>query len=165
MLAISVWYGQLDTHVLITAFVYPVSLGHHLISVLIIWGFPDSSVGKESACNGGDPGLVPGSERSAGEGIGYPLQYSWASPVAQLVKNLLQCQRPGLDPWVGMIPWRRGRLPTPVFWPREFHGLYSPRGCKQLDMTERLSLSLQSVLNTKQVFAVIVIILISKFWE
>ena len=51
-------------------------------------GFPDSSVGKESACNAGDPGSIPGLERSAGEGIGYPLQYSWASLVAQLVKNL-----------------------------------------------------------------------------
>ena len=51
-------------------------------------GFPDSSVGKESACNAGDPGLILGSGRSAGEGIGYPLQYSWASFVAQLVKNL-----------------------------------------------------------------------------
>ena len=39
-------------------------------------GFPHSSVGKESTCNAGDPGLIPGSRRSAGEGIGYPLQYS-----------------------------------------------------------------------------------------
>ena len=52
-----------------------------------IWGFPDSSVGKESACNAIDPSSIPGSGRSAGEGIGDPLQYSWASPVAQLVKN------------------------------------------------------------------------------
>ena len=44
--------------------------------------------GKESACNAGDPGSIPGSERSAGEGIGYPLQYSWVSLAAQLVKNL-----------------------------------------------------------------------------
>ena len=51
-------------------------------------GFPDSSVGKESARNAGDPGSIPGSGRSAGEGKGYPLQYSWASLVAQLVKNL-----------------------------------------------------------------------------
>ena len=51
-------------------------------------GFPDSSVGKELACNAGDPGSIPGSGRSTGEGIGYPLQYSWASLVAQLVKNL-----------------------------------------------------------------------------
>ena len=50
-------------------------------------GFPDSSVGKESACNAGDPGLIPVSGRSPAEGIGYPLQYSWASPVAQLVEN------------------------------------------------------------------------------
>ena len=51
-------------------------------------GFPDISVGKESACNAGDPGLIPGLGRSAGEGIEYPLQYSWTWLVAQLVKNL-----------------------------------------------------------------------------
>ena len=45
------------------------------------------SVGKESSCNAGDPGSIPGSGKSLGEGIGYPLQYSWASLVAQLVKN------------------------------------------------------------------------------
>jgi len=49
--------------------------------------FPDSSFGKESACNAGDPSSIPGSGRSTGEGIGYPLQYSWASLVAQLIKN------------------------------------------------------------------------------
>ena len=51
------------------------------------WGFPGSSAGKESACDAGDPGSTSGSGRSAGEGIGYPLQYPWASVVAQLVKN------------------------------------------------------------------------------
>ena len=59
-------------------------------------GFPSSSVGKESTlkkkkkestCNAGDPSLMPGSGRSAGEGVGCPLQYSWASLVAQLVRN------------------------------------------------------------------------------
>ena len=50
-------------------------------------GLPDSSVGKESACNAGDPSSIPGSGRSAGEGISYSLQYSWASLVAQLVRN------------------------------------------------------------------------------
>ena len=50
--------------------------------------FPDSSAGKESACNAEDPGSILGLGRSAGEGIGYPLHYSWASLVAQLVKNL-----------------------------------------------------------------------------
>ena len=50
-------------------------------------GFPDNLVGKESACNAGDPGLIHGLGRSTGEGIGYPLHYSWASFEAQLVKN------------------------------------------------------------------------------
>ena len=56
--------------------------------------------------------------------------------VAQLVKNHLQYGRPGFDPWVGKIPWRREKLPIPVFLPGEFHGQYNPRG----RMTERLSL-------------------------
>ena len=47
----------------------------------------------------------------------------------------LQLGRPGLYPWVGNIPWRRERLPTPAFWPGEFH-LYSPWGCKELDTTK-----------------------------
>ena len=61
----------------------------NLINSQMAWnmGFLDSPVGKESACNAGDPGLFPGSGRSAGKGIGNPLGYSWASLVAQLVKN------------------------------------------------------------------------------
>ena len=55
--------------------------------ILNVKGLPDSSVGKEPACNTGDPSSIPGSGRSSGEGIGYPLQYSWASLLAQLVKN------------------------------------------------------------------------------
>ena len=68
----------------------------------LIWmGFPHTLVGKESTCNAGDPGLIPGSERSAGEGIGYLLQYSWASLVAQLVKNL-----PAMwETWVWSLGW------------------------------------------------------------
>ena len=53
-----------------------------------VLGLPWSSAGKESAYNAGDSGSIPGSGRSIGEGISYPLQYSWASLVAQLVKNL-----------------------------------------------------------------------------
>ena len=53
----------------------------------MIWGFPHSSVGKESTCDAGDPDSIPGLRRSTGEGIVDPLQYSWASLVAQLVKN------------------------------------------------------------------------------
>ena len=64
-------------------------------------GFPDSSVGKESTCNAGDPGSIPGSGRSPGEAIGSPLQYSWASLVAQLVKNL-----PAMwETWVQSLSW------------------------------------------------------------
>ena len=59
-----------------------------LVSTSLGGGFPHSSVGKESTCNARGPSLIPGSARSAGEGIGDPLQYSWASLVAQLVKNL-----------------------------------------------------------------------------
>ena len=105
-------------------------------------GFPDSSVGKESVCNAGDSDLIPGSGRSAGEGIGYPLQYSWASLVAHLVKNLPAMQ----EIWVRSLGWEdpleKGTATQPilVFWPGEFHGLYSPWGCKESDMTEWLSL-------------------------
>ena len=53
----------------------------------------------------------------------------------------LQYRRPGFDPWVGKILWKRERLPTPVFWSGEFHGLSRPWGCKELDMTEQLSLN------------------------
>ena len=58
------------------------------ISLGCILNFPDSSAFKESACSAGDPGSILGSERSTGDGIGYPLQYSWASLMAQMVKNL-----------------------------------------------------------------------------
>ena len=64
-------------------------------------GFPGSSAGKESACNAEDPGSVPGWGRSAGEGIGYPLQYSWVSLMAQMVKN-----PPAMwETWVGSLGW------------------------------------------------------------
>jgi len=80
--------------------------------------------------------LIPGSGKSAGEGIGSPLQYSWASLVDQLAKNPPICGRPVFDPLVGKIPWRREQLPTPVFWRGEFHGLCSPLDHKELDTTE-----------------------------
>ena len=64
-------------------------------------GFPVSSAGKESVCNIGDPGSIPGWGRSTGEGIGYPLQYSWASLVAQLVKNPPAVR----ETWVPSLGW------------------------------------------------------------
>ena len=98
-------------------------------------GFPHSSVGKESACNAGDPGLIPGLGRSAGEGIGYPHQYSWASLMTHLVKNSPAMRRPGFDPWVRKIPWRRERIPL------QYSGLensmdYSPLRHKELHTTK-----------------------------
>ena len=64
-------------------------------------GFPGSSAGKESTCSAGDPGSIPGSGRSPGEGIGCPLHYSWASLVAQMVKNLSAVW----ETWVQSLGW------------------------------------------------------------
>ena len=61
----------------------------------------------------------------------------------------LQRGRAGFDPWGGKIPWRRERLPTPVFWPAEFHGLYSPRGHKESDTTEQISLALSYIIEAE----------------
>ena len=69
--------------------------------------------------------------------VGFLLWLSWK-------RIHLQCGRPGFDPWDGKVSWRRERLPTPVFWPGEFHGLCSPWGHEESDATERLSFSLFS---------------------
>ena len=71
--------------------------------------------------------------------LGLPCWLSWE-------RIHWQCKRTGFDPWIGTIPWRRERLPTPVFWPGEFHG-YSPWGHKESDMSEQLSLHLTSLVN------------------
>ena len=98
--------------------------------------FPDTSVGKESTCGAGDPVSIPGSGRSAGEGMGYSFQHSWASLVAQLVKNLPTMR----ETWVRSLGWEdpleKGKAPTAVLWPGEFHGLDSPRSRKESDTTE-----------------------------
>ena len=92
-------------------------------------GFPGSSAGKESTCIVGNPGLIPGSGRSPGEGISYPLEYSWASLVAQLVKN-----PPAMgETWVWSLGWEDPldegkRLPAPVFWPGELYHLCLSEG-------------------------------------
>ena len=103
-------------------------------------GFPESTVDKEFTCSAGDPGSIPRLGRSAAEQKGYPLQYSWAPLVTQLVKNL-----PAMwETWVQSLGWEdpleKGKIPTPVFWPGDFHELYSPWGHKESDTTERLSL-------------------------
>ena len=77
------------------------------------------SDGEEFTCNGGDPVSIPGSGRSPGEGIGYPLQYSWASLVAKLVKN----PPPLSETWVGSLGWL-GRSPGEgKGYPLQYSGL------------------------------------------
>ena len=98
--------------------VYP----HFCLYLRYYWGFPGSSAGKESTCNAENPGLILGSGKFPGEGMDYPFQYSWASLVAQMVKNPPAMQ----ETWVQSLgwehPWRRKWLPTPVFLPGESHG-------------------------------------------
>ena len=80
----------------------PLTSSLFVLCLSALWGnFSHSSVGKKSICNAGDPGSIPGSGRSSGEGIGYPLQYSWASLVAQLVKNP-PAKR---ETWVWSLGW------------------------------------------------------------
>ena len=87
-------------------------------------GFSGSSAGKESACNAGDPGSIPRSGRSAGEGIGCLLQYFWVSLVAQQVKNL-----PVMPADLGSIP-RLGRSPGEnKGYPLQYSGLENSRDC------------------------------------
>ena len=94
-------------------------------------GFPDSSVGKGSACNAGDPSLIPGSGRSAGEGIDYPLQYSWASLVAQLVKSLPATWETCIQSlsWEDTMEKGKAISSSILTW-------RIPWGCKQPDITE-----------------------------
>ena len=76
-------------------------MGNFSLIIFISLSPPPGSSCKEYACNAGDPGSIPGSGRSAGERIGYPLQYSWASVVAQLVKNLSAMW----ETWVRSLVW------------------------------------------------------------
>ena len=109
-------------------------------------GFPGTSASKESTCNASDPGSIPGSGSSPGEGIGYPLQYSWASLVAQTVKNpsanagdLGSILELGRSPGGGHgNPLQYSCLENP----HEQWSLvgYSPWGCKESDTTKRLSI-------------------------
>ena len=147
--------------------------GLYPTSLLCPWNFPGKSTGVGChfllqglfLMQGLNPGLLhcrqtlyplshqvsqgnlasfPGSKRSLGGGNDYPLQYSSASLVAQMVKSFPQCRRPGFDPWVGKNTWRREQIPTPLFLTGEFHGQRilmgcSPWGCKESDTTELLT--------------------------
>ena len=84
-------------------------VGRDDVAIELILLFPDSSVGKESACNAGDPSSIPGLGRSPEEGIGYPLQYSWTSLVAQLVKNLPPMWQTWVQPLGLEDPQKKGK--------------------------------------------------------
>ena len=111
--------------------------------LLLIRGLPGSSAGKKSACN--DPSSIPGSERPAGEEIGYTLQYSWASLVAQMVKNM-----PAVwETWSQSLDWEdpleKGTATHSIFWTGEYHGQrslagHSPWSRNESDTTKQLSL-------------------------
>ena len=74
---------------------------------------------------------------------------SWGFPQNSVGKeSTCNARRPWFNSWVGKIPWKRERLPTPVFWPGEFHGLYSPWSCKESHTTERLSLYFTQVIQS-----------------
>ena len=104
-------------------------------------GFPGGSDGKESACNAGDPGSIPGLEKSPGGEHGNPLQYSWASLLAQMVRNLPAMQ----ETWVQSLGWEdpleKGMathsnvLVWRIPWTEE-PGRLQFVGCKELDTTE-----------------------------
>jgi len=92
-------------------------------------GLLDSSAGKESTCNAGDPGSIPGLGSSPGEGIGYSLQFSWASLVAQLVKNPPTMQETWVRSLGGKDPLEKGKathssiLAWRILWTDVVHGV------------------------------------------
>ena len=97
--------------------------GEACISHILISSFICNNAGiladKESTCNAGDRGSIPGSGSSPAEGVDYPLQCSWASLMTQTVKNLPAMQRLGYNPWIEKIHWRRPWQPTLTFLPGE----------------------------------------------
>ena len=115
---------------------FPWSIASQVTLFKDSWSLSDSSAGKESACNSRDPGSIPGSGRSSEEGIGYSLQYSWASLVAQLVKNLPATR----ETWVWSLGCRRERLPLQCSVLENSTAVWFT-GHEESDTTERLSLS------------------------
>ena len=119
-----------------------------------LMGFPGSSASKESTYKSGDSGVIPGLESSPGEGISYPLQFSWASLVAQFIKNL-----PAVwETWVQSLSWEdpleKGMATSSNIlawkipmdrgaWQAAVYGVANSRTCKELDTTEQLSTAQQ----------------------
>ena len=113
----------------------------HLFMNSFAIGFPSGSDGKETACNVGDLGLIPGLGRSPEEGNGYPLQYPWGFLGGSVVKESTcqckRCRRHRFDPWIRKIPWRRKWQSIPLFLPGKHLGQRclagsSPWDCKRV---------------------------------
>ena len=138
------WLVQSLSHVLLLQ-----PQGLYPVRLLCFWHSPGKNTGM--GCHSFLPRIFLTQESNQGllhcRQILYQLSYE-GSPISEnfLVEKyvylkcgsgiFLQCRRPGFSLWVGKISWGRKRLPTPVFWPRDFHGLYSPWDCKEFDMTE-----------------------------
>ena len=108
-------------------------------------GFPGSSAGKESAWDAGDASWIPGSGRFPGEEIGYPLKYSWASLVDQLVKNPPARQKTCVQSPGWEDPQEKGKSTHSSVLVWRIPVLLSPWACKESDRTERLSVSLSNL--------------------
>ena len=107
---------------------------------LVLWGFHNSSVGKESTCNAGDPGSIPRSGRSPGEGIGYPLQDSWASLVAYLVKNPPAMRGTSVRSLGWEDPLEKGKATHSSILAWRIPWTVQSMGSQRVNATERLSL-------------------------
>ena len=146
------------------------SVMNWMVPLLFKWGnwdprsqmaFPDSSVGKESTCNAGDPDSIPGSGRSPDVGIGYPLQFSWASLVAQLVKNPPTIQ----ETWVRFLGWEdpleKGKAPHSsilawrIPWTIQSMGLQRVGHSYTLHYTHDFHFHWKQVFTTPQCFRVL----------
>ena len=120
--------------------------GQYWLIIIYLWALLIAQLVKTLPAMQETPVWFLGREDLLWEGLGYPLQYSRAFLVAQLVENLPEMW----ETWVWPLGWEdpleKGKDITPVFWPGEFHGLHSPWGRKESDMTEWLSLSFFSYL-------------------
>ena len=117
------------------------------------------------ALSKGDASSIPGLGRSPGEGIGYLLQYSWASLVAETVKNLPAMWETWFNPWVGKIPWRRAWPPTPLLLPGESQWTEEPGRSQESDVTERLRTAQHSTWQTIEIMVEICKLILLTFFS
>ena len=119
-----VWFFSGFPYLILDFFLDFVFYSMFTIKNCLLWmRFPGSSAGKESVCNAEDPSSIPGSGRSTGEGIDYPLQYSWACLVVQLVLSSCNVGDLGSIPGLGRSPGEENSYPL------QYYGLKNSMGC------------------------------------